>query len=769
MRLRFIGIIVSLFFTFSSQASHIIGGEITYSCLGNGEYIVELRVYRDCAPGNAEFQLGMDDAITYFKCGADGSCPGLMQSDGINATRPNTEFNFVEPPELECLVGPDNICVEQATYRYGDSANRRLNLNITTDTTYVFVYQRCCRNSTVQNILDPLRTGTSFVAKISPASQNACNSSPTFRQFPPTLICNNEPLNFDHSAIDPDGDSLVYSFCNVIVGGGIDGDPSFENADLSNISCTGASPNPACPNIDESVQYVTPTYSAEAPMAGNPVVTIDPQTGIISGTPNILGQFVVGVCVEEYRNGQLLGSIQRDFQFNVLPCEKEVTAQIASDRTEFETDADGQIIARNFISTFCGTGAVNFVNQSFDRASIDSISWIFPEGNIISDDWDALVEFPGRGEFEGRLILNPNSQVCADSANIFVEILPELRAGFSAEVDSCEITPVQFRDTSFTEDSNIINWQWDFDDGNSSALANPNHQYDNAGSFTVELTVTDDNGCEESTTRIIEYAPAPQSVAIAQSATNGCHPTPIVFTNNSTPLNQDFNVLWDFGDGNTSTEISPIHVYELPGVYSVSLSIESPLGCEAADNFPNLITILESPSAGFTFTPAELTTTNPTIMVTDASLNATNWLYQFSNQGTSTSPSPSFTFRDTGQQQIVQIVTAPSGCRDTTVQFVDIIPFVEWHMPNAFTPNRDGVNDIFIGNGNLLGAENFVFTIWNRWGELIFETNDFTQGWNGQKNNTGRDSPLGVYIYVVSYRTPRGDLVQLEGFATLVR
>jgi len=320
---------------------------------------------------------------------------------------------------------------------------------------YVIVYQRCCRNATIVNINDPLVTGSSFVAKILPAAQANCNSSPVFNQFPPTIICNNEPLSFDHSATDSDGDSLVYSFCNVLVGGGIQGDVNLAPTG-DDEACDGVKPTPACPNIDESVNYITPTYSAAAPMGGNPVVTIDPNTGLITGTPNTIGQFVVGVCVEEYRNGQLLGTIQRDFQFNVLPCEKKVTAQIESDRTEFERDADGQIIAKNFISTFCSTGAVDFVNQSFDRNEIDEIVWEFSDGTVLSDDWDASVLFPGQGDYEGKLILNPTSQVCSDSANIFVRILPELRAGFSATFDTCSISPVNFVDTSFTEASTCL-------------------------------------------------------------------------------------------------------------------------------------------------------------------------------------------------------------------------------------------------------------------------------------------------------------------------
>ncbi|MFK7980790.1 MAG: PKD domain-containing protein [Saprospiraceae bacterium] len=764
MQIRFFGIVLALLFSYQLSASHIIGGEVTYECLGNGQYLVEFHLYRDCS-GNVGFDnLGI---LTYFICDANGTCAdNKTQADGNVLRVAPREIRPVSPPDLECLLAPVDACVEEAIYAFEIDGTRAI-FNPMSDSSYVIAFQRCCRNETILNIEDPEFSGSTYVIEINPASQASCNSSPVFNNFPPTVICNNEPINFDHSASDPDGDSLVYFFCSPLLGGGIVGDVNLDPTGDAR-DCDGVSPEPACTNLEEVV-FIGPTYSAATPMAGNPVVSIDSVTGLITGIPTIQGQFVVGVCVEEYRDGQLMGSIQRDFQFNVAACIQNITAQIQSDEVRENIGPNGNVISRDFALTFCGQETVTFVNESFDRAFINDILWEFEEGTIISNNWDAEVMFPGQGDYAGKLYLNPNSPQCIDSANIFVKILPDITADFSQSFDSCTIGPVTFVDASSTDAQSITNWDWDLGDGNTSNLQNPVYQYANAGNYGISLSVTDNNGCTDTETVNINYAPAPQSVAIVQSTEGGCNPTPIVFTNNSMPIGADYEILWDFGDGNTSTEISPTHVYETAGVYSVSLSIESPLGCFVAADYPDLINILESPEAGFSLMPNELSSTNPTVQVNDASFNAVEWRYEFSNQGTSTMANPSFTFRDTGQQQIVQIVTAPSGCRDTAVQLIDVIPFVQWFMPNAFTPTRDGVNDIFIGNGALAGATDFTFTIWNRWGELVFETDDFTQGWNGRKGNAGRDSPTGVYVYLLSYRTPRGEKVQLDGFATLIR
>ena len=99
----------------------------------------------------------------------------------------------------------------------------------------------------------------------------------------------------------------------------------------------------------------------------------------------------------------------------------------------------------------------------------------------------------------------------------------------------------------------------------------------------------------------------------------------------------------------------------------------------------------------------------------------------------------------------------------------DIVPSVELFMPNAFTPNSDGKNDIFIPVGFLLGPLNYQFSIFNRWGERIFFTNDINIGWNGRKQNSGSFAPNGVYTYLIEFNDARGNSKLLKGYATLIK
>jgi len=203
--------------------------------------------------------------------------------------------------------------------------------------------------------------------------------------------------------------------------------------------------------------------------------------------------------------------------------------------------------------------------------------------------------------------------------------------------------------------------------------------------------------------------------------------------------------------------------------YSIKIEITSPLGCYTSAEFPNWITIEESPEADFIYTPDMLTNFDKTVSFFDRSTGASSWQWNFDEEAVLFQKDPVYTFQDTGVHRIELIVTHSSGCPDTIVKIIDIVPISTFHVPNAFSPNDDGKNDDFKGKGFVEGLNNFSMTIWNRWGELVFETNNPEEGWNGRKLNTGDDSPIGVYVYQIQYTAPRGEVKTLKGYATLVR
>lgn len=738
-----------LFTAFSLFGAHIIGGEITYVCNGGGSYTFTLKIYRDCAGAGADFDGAPNSPYPLQLTVYQGTSTAVYAS-----VDPGAPFIEDVEPELSnpCLIIPPNVCVEEGTYVF------TLNLPYTGES-YHLTYQRCCRNNTITNIVNPGDAGATYTMELTPEAQTLCNNSPAFNGSPPIIICAGESIDFDFSATDIDGDDLVYSLCAPFLGGG-------NNTNQPAIP-TGVAPNPDLPpdpslaGFYPQVNFINPPYSFNNPLNGNPQLAIDPNTGFITGVPNNLGQYVVGVCVEEYRNGVLLSTLRRDFQFNVANCEPTIVADIKEDL----------LIGDVFRVISCGDSVVTIFNESFQAQFINEIVWSFDLNGTIQtfNTYDVTVEFPGNGDYSGSLVLNPGT-TCADTAEIEIGIYPAVEADFDFEYDTCLSAPVIFTDLSVSGagPNTVVDWLWNFGDGNTRTDQNPEHLYYVPGNLPVNLTVTDINGCQDSLLMNINYYPVPALIVLAPSDYLACQPGRIVFDNLSFPIDETYDIVWDFGDGTFGEGISPIHVYEEPGIYTVSLEITSPIGCFTDTTYNDLIEIRPSPVAGFSYSPLELSNFNPTAYFTDESIDAKTWKWDFGGFGISFDSDPVFTFPDTGYMDVVQIVTHESGCKDTATVRLDIEPQVRYFLPNAFSPNADGTNDFFRGQGVMEGARDFNFQIWNRYGEKIFETNDPYESWNGRKFNTGELAPSGVYLVVVSYIEPRGQTIKINAYATLI-
>lgn len=742
---------VFLLFTLESKAAHIIGGDITYVCNGTGQYTFTLKLYRDCFGNGAPFD---SDAGAPF--------PGTVSVYRGTSNTPYISTVFLDPPEITnvepnvsnpCLDPPDDVCVEEGVYVFN------IDLPVSTEP-YHIVYQRCCRNGTINNIVNPGETGETFYVEVTAAAQQACNSSPVFNEFPPIVICAGEPIDFDHSATDPNGDVLVYELCRPFTGGG--------NNTTNPTTPGGVAPDPDQAPPFNGVNFIPP-FNFTNPFTANPPLAINPNTGFMTGVPVATGQFVVGVCVKEYRAGELLSTVFRDFQFNVEACEFNVRADISEDDT---VTLQGQ---QYYVVNACGINDVQFINQSVQQSNINSVLWEFDINGTpeTSNQWSPTFSFPSTGTYYGQLLLNQNanSENCSDTAFIEVNVFPGITADFEFDYDTCVAGPVTFTDLSDSGagPGTITSWDWSFGDGNISNIQNPVHTYQIPGALPVELRIRDINNCTGVHTEVVNYFPVPQLLVVAPSEFIGCQPADIFFDNLSTPVDENYDVVWEFGDGGTSMEIDPTYTYEDLGTFTVSLSITSPLGCSIDTVWNDLITVLPSPIADFYFTPDQPSNLIPTVSFFDESFEPVAWKWRFGDIGASIQQNPTFTFPDTGMQQIELVVFHESGCTDTMIQFLDVIPEVRYYLPNAFTPNGDGYNDGFRGNGLMEGATNFNLTIWNRYGEMLFETDDPYVAWNGKKDNTGQLSPQGVYIVKVEYIEPRGAKRELSGYATLVK
>ena len=722
---QFLILVTYSLFLVPLQAKHIVGGEITYKYVSTTGTIVRLaftmHIYRDCnAVGGAPLDpiaiIGIfvkDQSRIYQKISVD-----LKTSGKVSA------------PTYPCLI-PPSVCVEEGFYEW------QSDLPINT-LGYTVEYQRCCRNNTITNINTPGEVGATYSVDITPLALQLKNSSPVFKSFPPTIVCGDQNLKFDHSASDAENDQIVYRFCFPLGGGG----------SMTQSDCAGTTPNPPCnPPGGIPISFKTPNYSFDAPLGGDPVVKIDPNTGLITGKPMVQGQFVVGVCADEYRDGKLLSSLRRDFQFNVADCKPTILAKIKADT----------VINKNYIISACGVKALTISNLSFDRKYVSDSYFEIQLGATLKKftDWEPSIDFPDTGVFKGKFYINPGTD-CADTINITFNVFSAAKSNFGFKYDTCVAGAIAFLDKSFSSNGKIQKWKWDFGDGSSSILTNPTHLYKTPGFKSVLLTVVDNKFCTKDTALTFNWQPAPAIIVIEPTAYSGCTPLSVNYKNISSPIDSTYNILWSFSDTTTSNKISPSKTFNAPGDYSVNIKITSPIGCSVSKNFPNIAKVRQGAKADFDFSPTKVTTFNNTVNFTDKSTNASLWYWYFNAKGYSQNQNPIYTFRDSGLQKVKLIAANIYNCTDTIIKFLDVEPLITYYLSNAFTPNNDNKNDVYRGVGITEGIQGFKLSIWNRWGEKIFQTDNLLEGWNGKKNNIGEDAPLGVYLCVVNYLTPRG-------------
>lgn len=737
------------------SAKHIVGGELYYECLGftNGDpssgsmrYQIYMRLYRDALGGGADFDSAPGATLTASVTIFRGSNGNVIPTQYLSAPLRTA----VDPnPGNACVLVPPTVEIEEGLYVFPE-----IDLPISNESYYI-VYQRCCRSEALTNINDPAISGATYFVEITPAAQQTCNNSPTFRDFPPFLICANESFSFDHSATDAEGNRLEYSFCSPFVGGG----PDNTNANTPN----GIAPDPDSPPPFESVGFIAPLYSAQEPLGSSSNFRIDPTTGMITGTPLIEGQFVVGVCVREYdARDSLLSEIRRDFQFLVANCERNIVVDISSD----SMNTDGA-----FVLNVCGANDVLIQNNSTQTAEVDSFFWEFDINGSVQrfDEFSPSPSFPGAGIYDGRFIISGVSG-CLDTGRISLRVVDAAQADFDIVSDPCESEMVQFDNSSTIPNGISVDWQWDFGDGvGSSTDASTQYAYTTVGTRTVSLTAVSDGLCRDSISQTVDFFPLPSDLPIISQQGQGCLPQTAQYQVLYPFIDQTYDVRWDFGDGGSLTGESVNYTYEQAGTFATRLQINASNGC-SIDTLLPAVNYVASPVADFDFTPREPSSLETTVTFTDQSSNASTWDWSFANLGNSMSANPTFTFPDSaGTYPVELIVTHPNGCTDSLEQLLTIRAIDDFYIPNAFTPDNDGVNDEFRGFGPLGGREDFEMAVFSRWGDRVFYTRNPNEGWNGEKNNAGLELPAGAYVYYVTFKNANGVPITLKGLVNLLK
>ncbi len=293
-----------------------------------------------------------------------------------------------------------------------------------------------------------------------------------------------------------------------------------------------------------------------------------------------------------------------------------------------------------------------------------------------------------------------------------------------------------------------------------------------ASTTTYTVTVTDANGCTTTGTETVTVNPTPVAALIGLPL-SGCAPLHVVFSDQSVVASPGVITtwLWDFGDGNSSALQNPVHDYQIPGTYPVTITVTTADGCKSTLTLNNYIIVHPDPVAGFTAFPQPTTIFESTVYFTDQSTGASSWEWNFGDVSNSSSSSqnPSFYFPDTGCYYVQQIVISPFACRDTAESIICIEPGSTLYVPNAFTPNGDGVNEIFIPTGTGIDATQFEMWIFDRWGNLIFYTDDLYRGWDGKAKGGAAVAQVDTYVYRIQCTDDMGVAHKYLGKISLLK
>jgi gliding motility-associated-like protein len=289
-----------------------------------------------------------------------------------------------------------------------------------------------------------------------------------------------------------------------------------------------------------------------------------------------------------------------------------------------------------------------------------------------------------------------------------------------------------------------------------------------AYSGTYSLTIADINGCMGSASVNVIVNPSPTATITAINNT-GCSPVCTSFTVAGTGI---VSANWTMGDGSNDVGVTPaLHCYTTPGIYTVSVIASDLNGCTGSNT--NTVEVYPVPIADFNHAPIKpILNIDQEVTFTDASWGANvvswNWYFMNTAQYTSVLQNPTFMYTEPGTYPVALVVKSDKGCMDTLVRPLVVGEDYGIYVPNAFTPNADGLNDIFQPKG--FGVVKYEINVYDRWGEKVYTTKNFDEGWNGTFQGRGNKiMEEGTYTWLINLTDVFGKSHELKGHVILMK
>ena len=718
-----------------SMATHLVGGELTYvyqgtNASGQNEFEIHCYIYRDCSSNNTN------------GTGFDGTAAVAVYQGSTLITTVSGSLDFSSVTDIipqnpnNCAFLPEDLCIERGEYVIDIALEP-------SQIPYTLVHQRCCRSPSITNLVIPQDQGFSLTTTIpGNLTLNNPNSTPIFNELPQAFACNNYPFQLDNSASDADGDSLSYTLCPIFLGG------------------TPLTPIPVPPTGPPFTQVGWENgFNAANPLGPVAGLTINPITGVLSGTPNIAGKFALGVCVIEWRNGQQIGSILRDFTLDVVTC------NIQSPGYESPEPCTGLTVEFNQLTNpseaytwdFGVDGATDDVstsaepNYTYDEPGIYNVSLYFETGTC-ADSLFFEVTAHDTWETDFDIV----DLVCDDG-------------GWSGNV---------VLDTS--QWTSYINWNWSFG-GNSmpAELANEHpgivwFPQDEAISISLNSSAFN---CVNNAQVELDLPSLP--IAEFEVISEPCSGLEVTFENLS-PESGPFS--WDFGGGAglPNDETDPVFTYPAYGTYLVTLTAGA--GSECADIQTQEVIVLPANPFDSTWVIQPLALCEETgfmlLQYTGQGADSVSW--NFPGVFSSNLPSVETDFPGPGVYMgSITLYSVYCDVEETWEIEATVPPAlqgIDYLVPNIISANNDSKNDAFtveltVPNGDPLSNLDpgqfyqYELSVFNRWGNQLFTTRQAGKGWRPSESVAEGS----YYVIFKAHHVCDAEPFEYSGAVTVVR
>jgi gliding motility-associated-like protein len=438
------------------------------------------------------------------------------------------------------------------------------------------------------------------------------------------------------------------------------------------------------------------------------------------------------------------------------------------------------------VENVCLGVASNLVNNSsvIAPSTIAQYAWdINNDGTADYTSMNANHNYLTEGAYPVNLTVTTDHG-CSASFNLMTSVYPNPVANFTTSAVCHNVVSTFFDQSTVSNtitNNSVVDWQWDFGDGNSGVGPNPSHTYNTPSNYNVTLTVTTNNGCTHNTTQNLFVYPIPVASYVGTNI-EGCSPIFPVITSTSSVAAPSVITNYNWQMSNGTQQNSGVNTFlnslvnngSATNTYGVQLTVTTNHGCTHTVNDPSFINVFHNPIASFYYEPFYPNILDTEVDFFNTSLYADSYVWHFGYAGNTTETNPTFFFPDDRPEiyTVWMVANTNEGCADTAYANVEVQDVLLFYVPNTFTPDNDDFNQYFTPIFTS-GFEPLTYhlTIFNRWGEVIFESYDYEIGWDGTygvgSSNIVTD---GTYVWQITFRETMSDKRHLyRGHVNILR